>query len=184
VCSHRKSDFALFDVNAAKQNIRPMLSFISEVMKNLSDLRIITIYLLRGDRMISPIQNFSSNSSVAEKERNEKKEEGKEQKKQFVSQVEGKFYCTYLIDSKGNKVLINRLPVSQLGQLDASASNLSDFEKIKQEVCLQRGNNDLRLKQQTNIEAAHKVNVQDMMEILKSCVGIPNQIDCGRKLKK
>ncbi|CUH96633.1 hypothetical protein P22_2723 [Propionispora sp. 2/2-37] len=109
------------------------------------------------------------------------KKEGTKRKRTVCSQVEGKFYCTYLIDSEGNEILINQVPVEQLSQLDASAT---DFEKVKKETCLQSGNNSLRLKQQTNLEAAHKFNVQSMMELLKSYAGIPNQIDCKQQLKR
>lgn len=118
-----------------------------------------------------------SNQSKEFIDSDDKKKDTK-QKKQFVLQVEGNYYCTYLVDSKGNKILINRVPISQI---DASATN---FEKAKQKAYLSGENNHLNLKQQINSEAAHKVNVQSIMEILKSCVGIPNQIDCKQQLKK
>lgn len=120
-----------------------------------------------------------SNQSKETIESDDKKKNTKQQK-QFVSQAEGNFFCTYLIDSEGNKILVNKVPISQ-GHLDAS---VTDFEKVKTEAAPYSKNNDPNLKQQINLEAAHKVNIQDMMEILKSYAGIPNQIDCKQQLKK
>ncbi|CQR70353.1 hypothetical protein SOV_38900 [Sporomusa ovata DSM 2662] len=103
----------------------------------------------------------------------EDKKESSKQKRTICSQVEGNFYCTYLIDSEGNKILINQVPVEQLNQSDTLAS-ASENNSLGQAIN----------KQETNLERVQKGNVQDMMEILKSCVGIPNQIDCKRQLKR
>jgi len=101
------------------------------------------------------------------------KKVGTKQKRTVCSQVEGNFYCTYIVDSEGNKILINQVPVEQLSQSDTLATT-SENNSLGQATN----------KQETNLKGTHRGNVQDMMEILKSCVGIPNQIDCKQQLKK
>lgn len=115
----------------------------------------------------------------------DEKENVKQSKKQFISQMEGDYFCTYLIDSNGNKILLNRIPVSQNEKQDQSSSNSLAFEKLKSTAYLKTGNanTDLEREQQATVEAANKTNLQGIMEILKSYAGLPNELECKHNLK-
>lgn len=68
--------------------------------------------------------------SPATSQQYQKGSEEKQKEHQFIAQVEGEFYCTYLIDEMGNKRLISKVLMVQMEKeeicLDGSA-----FENIK-----------------------------------------------------
>lgn len=96
-------------------------------------------------------------------------------KKQIVLQREGGYYCTYIVDEKGQKILLNRVPIAQteekknLGKAIGSNEIMAcDYDVIK------NARTAFECKQQIRTKIAHKENLQETMNILKEYVGIPN----------
>ncbi|MDD3268377.1 MAG: hypothetical protein PHX14_03580 [Syntrophomonadaceae bacterium] len=88
-------------------------------------------------------------------------------KKQIASLREGKFYCIYLIEENGQKILLSRIPIKQIKKRRVS-------EKTSKYTVASCGYN-ARLasiyKQQNYIIAAHKQNVQRIVDILNRGYG-------------
>ncbi|KAJ49640.1 hypothetical protein BD780_001139 [Clostridium tetanomorphum] len=52
----------------------------------------------------------SYNSSItSENQHKDKDTEKLKKKKQIISEKQGKYYCTYVVDEKGQKVLLNKV---------------------------------------------------------------------------
>lgn len=91
-----------------------------------------------------------------------------QKKEPVVSIREGKFYCIYLVEENGQKILLNRIPVDYLKKLRKPG------KPMKYDVLASYDDNapiSLELKQQMSIAAAHKQNVQKIMDILPSGYG-------------
>ncbi|MEN6324871.1 MAG: hypothetical protein ABFD18_01485 [Syntrophomonas sp.] len=85
-------------------------------------------------------------------------------KEPVVSIREGKFYCIYLVAESGQKILLNRIPVDYLKKLRKPG------KPMKYDVLSSYDYNTriaLEFRQQMGIVAAHKQNVQKIMDILK-----------------
>lgn len=104
------------------------------------------------------------NSGEAEGKKPEEKS-----KKTIWSQVEGNYYCTYMIDAKGNKILLSQVPVdvAQLNKTDNMAAMAS-------------GSTTNQGNEPNNVNSE---NTKEALELIKSVVGIPNEIDTKKELK-
>lgn len=82
--------------------------------------------------MIDSVKGVSFNPSTCK--RYQDGSEKKLKKQQMISQVEGEFYCTYLVDETGKKILISKIPISQV-EKEEICLNGSVFENIKNVIC-------------------------------------------------
>ena len=111
----------------------------------------------------------------SERQQESKNSQQSHKKKQIVSVREGKYYCTYIVDDKGQKILLNRVPVTQVEDrkntekhMDGDETKSCDYNAIDNSRTAFEG------KQQMNIEVSHKKNLQEVMNIVKEYAGIAN----------
>lgn len=104
--------------------------------------------------------------------------EKKNKKQQLLSQIEGKFYCTYVIGETGKKTLISKIPVPEM-EKEKLCLEGSAFENIKNIISnnSKKGERTTENKEQGTKEANISSNNQEMMEILTSAMGIPSTYD-------
>jgi hypothetical protein len=101
-------------------------------------------------------------------------EEGKQKKKQIVTEREGNYYCTYIVDGNGNKVLLQQIPADQVEEKktpgtrkESSETAPCDYKSVKS------ARTAFECKQQMNLEKSHKQNLKEIMNILEEYAGIP-----------
>ena len=95
----------------------------------------------------------------------EKDTEESQKKKQVVSERQGNYYCTYMVDEEGKKVLINKVPVEEAEEQNGLLnSNKSDNKKSLIYNSAKNTNTDLGYKQQMNMEATYRKNQQEIMK--------------------
>lgn len=102
----------------------------------------------------------------------------KKKKKQILSVREGNYYCTYMVDEKGQKILLKRIP--------------ADRVKEQKGLGMERATNDVRpcdynavknartafeCKQQMGMQISHKKNLKEIMNILKDYAGVPTDLN-------
>ena len=80
----------------------------------------------------------------------------KKKKIQFVSQVEGQYYCTYMVKEDGTKILMSKVPV-------------------------QAGPNTER-KNEDTLHSPSTINTQEMMDILQAGAGLQKAMQNRSKL--
>lgn len=129
--------------------------------------------------MISSVNNrfFGKSQAVDSSLKQEEENEPgkvKKGKKQFVSQIEGKYYCTYLVDENGGKILLNKILATEAKNI-CSNDSLA-LEKLKNQAYFKNKNTDLN-------PQSHNLNVQGMLDILRSYAGLPNELECKHNLK-
>ena len=90
-------------------------------------------------------------------------------KKTIWSQVEGNYYCTYMIDAKGNKILLSQVPV-----------DVAQLNKTDNMATLASGSTANQANEQNGVNSE---NTKNTLELIKSVVGIPNEIDTKKELK-
>lgn len=100
----------------------------------------------------------NSNSELLKVIKQKKKEQGK---RQIIVQNEKNYACTYMIDEKGKKILIKKVPISEKN--NESKSSPSDVPEA-----------NLECEKKMINEGNHKRNVKEMMNIIEESVGIPN----------
>ena len=83
---------------------------------------IVSIYVIGGDNM-NVVKSVSLSSPVSTNPDQGQQAQAKNKKQQFLSQVEGSYYCTYLVSDNGTKVLLNKIPVSQMHKKGISAGD-------------------------------------------------------------
>lgn len=107
--------------------------------------------------------------------------EKKQKKQQLISQMEGNFYCTYVIGETGKKTLISKIPISETEKENICLER-SAFENIKNMISHNSKNSEktTRSKGQVAMENSTSSNRQEMMEILTSAMGIPGRQDVKR----
>lgn len=106
--------------------------------------------------------------------KNDNKDTQKLQKKKHImSQKEGNYYCTYMVDEEGGKILLNKLPVAesenQNNLKDSIESNESSAYSSK---IITDSKSNFEYKQQLNLQATNKKNLKDIMKII--CGNSPN----------
>jgi len=95
----------------------------------------------------------------------EKDTEESQKKKQVVSERQGNYYCTYMVDEEGKKVLINKVPVEEAEEQNGLLnSNKSDGKKSCNYNSAKNTNTDFEYKQQMNMEATYRKNQQEIMK--------------------
>ncbi|AVQ38083.1 hypothetical protein C7M56_05070 [Clostridium botulinum] len=95
----------------------------------------------------------------------EKDTEESQKKKQVVSERQGNYYCTYMVDEEGKKVLINKVPVEEAEEQNGLLnSNKSDNKKSLIYNSAKNTNTDFGYKQQMNMEATYRKNQQEIMK--------------------
>lgn len=78
-----------------------------------------------------------------------------QKKKQIITMREGKYNCTYIVDDKGRKTLLNKVPVNEdKEQKEAGVPPVSIGKSL------------------SRIETIHIENIQDIMNLLKEYAGI------------
>jgi hypothetical protein len=78
-----------------------------------------------------------------------------QKKKQIITMREGKYDCTYIVDDKGRKSLLNKVPVNEdKKQKETGALPVAVSRSL------------------SRIEAIHAENIQDVMNLLKEYAGI------------
>jgi len=130
--------------------------------------------------MIDSIKAVSFDPLDCQKRKSEP--ERKNKKQQFISQMEGEFYCTYVINETGKKILISKIPIVETEKENVTLEG-SAFEKIKNLICHNNKNSEetTKNKEQITTEASLHSTNQEMMEILNSSVGIPNQSESKKR---
>ncbi|MBC2397946.1 hypothetical protein [Clostridium tetanomorphum] len=118
--------------------------------------------------------NKSYSSSITSENQHKDKDTDKlKKKKQIISEKQGKYYCTYVVDEKGQKVLLNKVPISQM-EKQKVLENSTDSGKTKS--CHYNANKNhstaFQYKREMHMEATHRKNLQEVMNILKGNVGI------------
>lgn len=95
----------------------------------------------------------------------EKDTEESQKKKQVVSEIQGNYYCTYMVDEEGKKVLINKVLVEEAEEQNGLlSSNKSDNKKSLSYNSAKNTNTDFGYKQQMNMEATYRKNQQEIMK--------------------
>lgn len=120
--------------------------------------------------------NNAYNSSITSEHQNKSKDADKSQKKkQIVSEKQGKYYCTYVVNEEGKKVLLNKVPIAQVekqkvlgNQTEPDKTKFCDYNVVENDSTA------FECKQQMHMNANHRKNLQEVMNILKGSVGIPN----------
>lgn len=55
----------------------------------------------------------------------------KKKTRQVVSEVEGKYYCTYMVDDEGKKTLISKVPVDESEKDGKSIADKSNMTSLR-----------------------------------------------------
>lgn len=112
-------------------------------------------------------QNDNKSENVQNSEDNKNENKAQKKKMQIKSEIEGQYYCTYLVDAEGQKTKISQVPLSQagiqnnLGSLIEPANTSSvDYNQVKD------AHISFELKQQLNLENTHRQNVRDIMDLV------------------
>ncbi|WP_242850596.1 hypothetical protein [Clostridium lundense] len=120
--------------------------------------------------------NNSYSSSITSEHKNKNKDAEKSQKKkQIASEKQGKYYCTYVVGEDGKKVLLNKIPIAQVKKQKVLGNPIeSDKTKSCDYNVVKNDSTAFEYKQQMHMNANHRKNLQEVMNILKESVGIPN----------
>lgn len=106
---------------------------------------------------------------ITECQRTNNNTKSNSKKKQVASLREGKFYCIYLIEENGQKILLSRIPIKQIKKRRVSEK----ASKYTVASCGYNARLASKYKQQNYIIAAHKQNVQRIANILNRIYGDP-----------
>lgn len=88
-------------------------------------------------------------------------------KKHVVSEKDGKYYCTYMVDDEGQKLLINKVPISQVsGQNDLLNSTKFNNTELGHSNVSSDAQTNIEYKRQLDLESTHKKNIKGIMNIL------------------
>ncbi|NMM65416.1 hypothetical protein HBE96_22835 [Clostridium sp. P21] len=111
----------------------------------------------------------SYTSPITSKHQNSDKDTEKSKKsKQTISEREGNYYATYIVDEEGQKVLINKVPVTQMEKQKSSQNTITSNKEVKNNSSTPEYN------QKMHIEAVHRKNIREVMDILKGTTPINN----------
>lgn len=104
----------------------------------------------------------------------------KKKKKQIISEKEGQYYCTYIVNEDGKKILMKKIPVYQVEKQNKS-QELMNFDFTN--CCDDKNVNEtaravFQYNQQLHKKNAHKKDLQEMIDILKKdCKEVQNEIE-------
>lgn len=105
-------------------------------------------------------------SIMSHDQRDSNKVQTDNKKKQILIVKEGDYYCTYILDEKGNKILLNRVPLKQEEQKADKPEKSYNSNVLKNERTI------FECQQRLQAESAHKENLQGMLNILQEQMGI------------
>ncbi len=87
--------------------------------------------------------------------------------KHIASEKDGQYYCTYIVDDEGQKLLISKVPISQVaGQNELLNSAKFDDTKFCHSNVSSDAQINIEYKRQLDLESNHKKNLKDIMNIL------------------
>lgn len=95
--------------------------------------------------------------------------DNKEHKKkmQITSEIEGQYYCTYLIDEEGEKVKLSKIPIDKANVQSNIENPIVSTNSSSLDYSLPKDANlSFQLKQQLNLEGNLRHNIHDMMELM------------------
>lgn len=97
----------------------------------------------------------------------------KQKKKQILSVREGNYYCTYIVDGKGQMILLKRIPADKVKkqnglEMERETDNVRpcDYNAVK------NARTAFECRQQMDMEISHKKNLKEVMTILENYAGI------------
>lgn len=112
-------------------------------------------------------KSTQKSESTQNSEDSNKDEKKVRKKMQITSEIEGQYYCTYLVDEEGQKVKLSQVPIAQAGiqnnsqnQIESPSTTSSDYNLLK------NAHVSFELKQQLNLENIHRHNVRGMMDLI------------------
>lgn len=139
----------------------------------ITDIYNVLNTILRGlimSSIINSVYTPKSNSFLKSSD----EEEHKEKKKKIVTERQGNYYCTYIVDDKGQKILLKRIPAKQVEEKNNLGTQGNPiYAKLRDYSAVQNARTDFECKQKMNIEASHKENLHKIMNILKEYSGVP-----------
>lgn len=111
---------------------------------------------------------IESKSETTQNSEDSNKDEKKVRKKmQVTSEIEGQYYCTYLVDEEGQKTKISQVPIAQAGiqgesenSIESANTSSLDSNQVKY------AHISFELKQQLNLENTHRQNVRGIMDLV------------------
>ena len=96
----------------------------------------------------------------------------KKKKQQIISVREGNYYCTYIVDEKGQKILLKRIPAEK-DQKGLGVERETDDVKPCDYNAVKNARIAFECKQQMELEISRKKNLKEIISILKEYAGIP-----------
>lgn len=112
-------------------------------------------------------QNDKKSEDVKNSEDDKNQKKAQKKKMQLKSEIEGQYYCTYLVDDEGQKTKISQVPLSQAGiqgesgnSIESANTSSLDYNQVKD------AHISFELKQQLNLENTHRQNVRGIMELV------------------
>ncbi|GAA0076642.1 hypothetical protein UT300005_10200 [Clostridium sp. CTA-5] len=97
-----------------------------------------------------------------------------QKKKQIISEQDGKYCSTYVVDEEGHKVLLSKIPIAEMKKQN-SLQNSNKYDNTNS--CNYNMSKNFKCKQQLNMEATHRKNLQEIMDILKGNIDIKNNLN-------
>ena len=111
----------------------------------------------------------SQNNKDTQKVEDSKDTQNTHKKKQIISEQEGKFYCKYMVDDDGSKVLLSKVPIAQVKEQnslnESNEINVLDYNVVSTTRAA------FEYKQQ---QRHLKSNSQEIMDIINGNLGIQN----------
>ncbi|SFD01866.1 hypothetical protein [Clostridium uliginosum] len=115
----------------------------------------------------------SKSKDIHESQENTKDTQKVQKKKQIISETEGKYYCTYMVDEEGQKVLLNKVPIAQVETQSNLQNTIASHETNScNHNIVRNARTAFECKQELQMEAAHRKNLHEVMDLIKGNIGI------------
>ena len=112
-------------------------------------------------------KSTQKSESTQNSEDSNKDEKKVRKKMQITSEIEGQYYCTYLVDEEGQKVKLSQVPIAQAGIQNNSQNKIESPSTTSYDYnLLKDAHVSFELKQQLNLENIHRQNVRGMMDLI------------------
>ncbi len=122
---------------------------------------------------INSVNMFSSLKPTQDKTEDDTMQKS-QKKKHIVCEREGSYYCTYMVDEKGQKILIKRISADDTDDKKSPQKHDEGEQINPSNYCIDKSaRTAFECKQEMKSQAVHKENVQQIMNILKEYAGIP-----------
>jgi hypothetical protein len=127
----------------------PTTSFVSR-----SNFGNILEFQLKSKTMQNPEDNSIENKEL-------------KKKMQITSEIEGQYYCTYLIDDECEKVKLSQIPIDKANVQSNIENPIESTNSSSLDYSLPKDANlSFQLKQQLNLEGNLRHNTRDMTELI------------------